>query len=93
MSDYYTAAVVEYSPIFIKDDIKLTYEKNTDEYINYIERASKQVRYIVNYNFYDVNVNSINNVSPFLRVYILKVTNNFQLYLCISIITYIIIKY
>lgn len=70
LSDYYTAAVVEYSPIFIKDDIKLTYEKNTDEYINYIERASKQVSSInLSYNFYDININNISNLNPFLKVY------------------------
>lgn len=43
-SNYYTAAVVEYSPTYVRNDALSTLEKNTDAYIEYIEKASKQVR-------------------------------------------------
>lgn len=42
-TDYYTAAVVEFTPTYVKDNGPLTLSKNTDAYIEYIEKASKQV--------------------------------------------------
>lgn len=42
-SDYYTAAVVEFSPTYHWHDAALTLRKNTNAYIEYIEKASKQV--------------------------------------------------
>ncbi|XP_071861750.1 vanin-like protein 1 [Bombus fervidus] len=41
-SDYYTAAVVEFSPTYHWRNPVLTLRKNTNEYIEYIEKASKQ---------------------------------------------------
>lgn len=41
-TDYYTAAVVEFTPTYVKDNGPLTLSKNTDAYIKYIEKASKQ---------------------------------------------------
>ncbi|XP_006622731.1 vanin-like protein 1 [Apis dorsata] len=41
-TDYYTAAVVEFTPTYVKDNGPLTLSKNTDAYIEYIEKASKQ---------------------------------------------------
>ncbi|XP_017764853.1 PREDICTED: vanin-like protein 1 [Eufriesea mexicana] len=41
-SNYYTAAVVEYSPIYIRNNGLLTLKKNTDVYIEYIKEASEQ---------------------------------------------------
>lgn len=42
-SDYYTAAVVEFAPAYHWHDAVLTLRKNTNAYIEYIEKASKQV--------------------------------------------------
>lgn len=42
-SDYYTAAVVEFAPTYHWHDAVLTLRKNTNAYIEYIEKASKQV--------------------------------------------------
>lgn len=42
-SDYYTAAVVEFSPTYHWHNPVLTLRKNTNAYIEYIEKASKQV--------------------------------------------------
>ena len=41
--DYYTAAVVEFSPAYVWADAVETLTKNTDAYIKHIEEASKQV--------------------------------------------------
>nr|XP_033199193.1 vanin-like protein 1 [Bombus vancouverensis nearcticus]XP_033199194.1 vanin-like protein 1 [Bombus vancouverensis nearcticus]XP_033199195.1 vanin-like protein 1 [Bombus vancouverensis nearcticus] len=41
-SDYYTAAVVEFAPAYYWHDAVLTLRKNTNAYIEYIEKASKQ---------------------------------------------------
>ncbi|KAK1136449.1 hypothetical protein K0M31_001000 [Melipona bicolor] len=40
--DYYTAAVVEYSPTYVWGDALKTLTSNADAYIKYIEEASKQ---------------------------------------------------
>lgn len=42
-ADYYTAAVVEFTPTYIRNNGPLTLSKNTNAYIKYIEKASKQV--------------------------------------------------
>lgn len=54
-SDYYTAAVVEYSSVYVKNDAKSTLMKNAEVFANYIEQASKQVSSIdcYCYNFYN----------------------------------------
>lgn len=41
--DYYTAAVVEFSPTYEWNNGTLTLRGNTNTYIEYIEKASKQV--------------------------------------------------
>ena len=41
--DYYTAAVVEFSPTYVWGDALKTLTSNTNAYIKYIEEASRQV--------------------------------------------------
>ncbi|XP_017798941.1 PREDICTED: vanin-like protein 1 [Habropoda laboriosa] len=71
LSSYYTAAVVEFSPYYNVVNGSYTLEKNTDAYIEYIEKASEQNADIIvfpEYGLTSMNMPSRSRMDPWTTV-------------------------